>query len=143
MVIGVIPMQWFWPLIAVGYGLLLPAIAVLHVRHLTMRHSGTMLGTMSGGAVVVLGVVAATNPDLVVPALFIRGIWWWTIGKMWWESGVLPPALGLPTMVLAVLALLSIAAPLVPLDAALLWSAGQTLLALWSLLLALALWRSR
>ena len=139
----VTPGVLFWPLIAAGYGLLLPVLAILQVRHATVRQSGAILGTASGMATVTVGIAASASPVLVVPALFVRGIWWWTIGKMWWETGVLPQALGLPTMVFAVVDLLSIAVPVIGMDPSLAWSLGQTLLAIWSLLLALALWRAR
>ena len=68
-----------------------------------MRQSGAVLGTIAGASVVTLGLGAAANPDLIPGALFVRGVWWWTIGKLWAETGVLPRAFGWITMALAVL----------------------------------------
>jgi hypothetical protein len=94
--------SWYFALSAIGYGLLLPVIASLHVRHEPLRGSGTVLGTIAGASVVTLGLGAAANVDLIPAALFVRGIWWWTIGKMWVETGVLPRAFGWITAGLAI-----------------------------------------
>ena len=40
--------SWYFALGAVGYGLLLPVIASLHVRHEPLRRSGAVLGTIAG-----------------------------------------------------------------------------------------------
>src|SRR5207302_4443970 len=95
--------SWYFALGAVGYGLLLPVVASLHVRHEPLRRSGAVLGTIAGARVVTLGLGAAANTDLIPAALFVRGVWWWTIGKTWAETGVLPRAVGWITMLLAVL----------------------------------------
>jgi hypothetical protein len=34
--------------------------------------------------------------------VFVVGVWWWTIGKMWLETAVLPRMFGLITLALAV-----------------------------------------
>lgn len=135
---------WFFLLTSVAYGLMLPVIAVLHVRHLVVRRSGAMLGTISGAAVAIVGIAASAVPELAVAALFVRAIWWWTIGKMWWETGVLPRWLGAATLGLAVgeFALVFALGPLgVDLDAV--WLALRALLGVWLLALSFALWRSR
>ena len=54
--------SWFFLLTALGYGLMLPVIAVLHVRHVAVRESGAMLGTTSGVAVAVVGIAASAAP---------------------------------------------------------------------------------
>jgi hypothetical protein len=92
-------------LIAIAYGLMLPAIAVLHVRHRTVRSSGAILGTIAGTAVVAVGLGGSVNVDLRPAGLFVLGIWWWTIGKMWAETGVLSRGFGLVTAALAAVAL--------------------------------------
>ena len=51
---------------------------------------------------VTLGLGAAVNPDLIPAALLVRGVWWWTIGKLWAETIVLPRAFGLATATLAI-----------------------------------------
>ena len=94
--------SWHFGLSAIGYGLLLPVIASLHVRHEPLRRSGAVLGTIAGASVVTLGLGAAGNTDLIPAALFVRGIWWWTIGKMWAETGVLPRPFGWITAALAI-----------------------------------------
>lgn len=132
------------PLVAIGYGLLLPVIAILHVRHRRWRESGAILGTIAGTATVVLGIVASASPFATIPALFVRGIWWWTIGKMWWETALLPRPLGAVTMVLAVMAF-AVAASAAPvnLDAGVLVAADRVVLGAWATLLSLAVWGSR
>jgi len=135
---------WFFLLTSIAYGLMLPMLAVLHVRHLVVRQSGAMLGTISGTAAAIVGIAASAAPDLAVAALFVRAIWWWTIGKMWWETGVLPRWLGAITLGLAAgeFALVLALGPLgVEMDAV--WLALRALLGLWLFLLSFALWRTR
>ena len=137
-------------LIAVAYGLMLPPIAVLHPRHGRMRESGTTLATIAGTATVAVGLAGSVNVDLRPAALLILGIWWWTIGKMWAETEVLPRALGLPTATLGALAIaagifasfsigLAIVLPGTP-DLGI-WATGQVVLGSWLLVLAAALLR--
>lgn len=131
-------------LLAIGYGLLLPVIAVLHVRHRRWRDSGAILGTIGGMSVVVLGIVAAVAPLAMIPALFVRGVWWWTIGKIWWETALLPRPLGVATMALALgaFALAAAAAPLA-LDPAVTAAADRAALGAWAIALSIAVWGSR
>lgn len=135
---------WYFLATAVGYGLLLPAIAILHVRHQPVRESGAVLGTIAGAATVTVGLAAAANMQLVVAALVVRGVWWWTVGKMWRETGVLPRTLGLVTMGLGILAFgaATASAPM-SMQAETLWLVERLLLGLWSLALAATLWRTR
>ena len=131
-------------LVAISYGLLLPVLAVLQVRHATVRQSGAILGTAAGMATITVGIAASANPDLIVPALFVRGLWWWTIGKMWAETGVMPRVLGIATMALAVIAIgAALASAPMTMDAATLWATERVILGLWSLALAFALWRAQ
>ena len=135
---------WFFLLTSIAYGLMLPVLAALHVRHLAVRQSGAMLGTISGTAAAIVGIAASAAPDLAVAALFVRAIWWWTIGKMWWETGVLPRWLGAITLGLAAgeFALVLALGPLgVEMDPV--WLALRALLGLWLFLLSFALWRAR
>lgn len=128
---------FFFVVVAIAYGFMLPVLAVLHARHQHWRESGAILGTISGTSVLLMGMIASAEPTLAAGALFVRGIWWWTIGKMWWETDLLPRTLGIVTMMLAVI---SFVACLIP------TFAGPTLdlaLGLWMLVLAAALWRSR
>ena len=136
--------SWYFLLVAAGYGLLLPAIANLHVRHQAVRTSGAVLGTAAGTASVTVGLAASANFDLVVAALFVRGIWWWTIGKMWRETAALPRLFGIATMTLAVLALgAAIASAPMDMQASAIWTAERLILGLWSLALAFFLWLAR
>ena len=136
-------------LIAVGYGLILPAVAVMHVRHRRMRDSGTILGTIAGTAVVAIGLVGSVNVDLRVAALFVLGMWWWTIGKMWVETGVPPRELGWLTATLGVLALIgtflesaNILAAIVPGYPDIgVWDLGHIALGLWLIAVAFVLAR--
>ncbi|HUG55546.1 MAG TPA: hypothetical protein VMJ92_00585 [Candidatus Limnocylindrales bacterium] len=135
-------------LIAVSYGLMLPAIAVMHPRHAAVRPAGAILGSIAGTAAVTVGLAGAVNLDLQPAALFVLGIWWWTIGRMWVETGVLPRAFGLLTAAGGVVALFatilasfgavaSVALPGADLRA---WDAAQVVLGLWLLALGLPLW---
>ena len=127
-------------LVAVAYGFMLPAIAVLHVRHAAVRQSGAILGTIAGTAVVAVGLAASANVDVRPASLFVLGIWWWTIGKMWTQTGVLPRPFGYLTAALGVVSF-----ALVPLDAFARpsFSAVHPLLGLWLLALAFTFARQR
>jgi hypothetical protein len=135
--------SWYFALSAVAFGLMLPAIASLHVRHAVVRQSGAILGTITGASVVTLGAVAAAETGVVPAAFFVAGMWWWTIGKMWAETQILPRAFGWLTMALAIVcfALLGayaysggvlMAVPDLPL---------RIVLGLWLIVLAAFLWR--
>ena len=52
------------------------------MRNSTVRQSGAILGTAAGMATITVGIAASANASLVVPALFLRGVWWWTVGKI-------------------------------------------------------------
>jgi len=123
---------------------MLPVIAVLHVRHLVVRQSGAMLATISGTSVAIVGLTASVAPELAVAALFVQAIWWWTIGKMWWETGVMPRWLGAVTLGLAVgdFALVLAFGPL-GIDLSVAWLPLRALLGVWLLALSFALWRAR
>ncbi len=136
--------SWYVALVAIGYGLLLPMLAVLQVRHRAVRDSGAILGTAAGIATITVGVAASSSADLVVPALFVCGVWWWTIGKIWAETGVLPRTLGLVTMALAAIAIgAALASAPLAVDAATLWTSERIVLGLWTLALSFVLWRQR
>jgi hypothetical protein len=121
---------------------MLPAIASLHVRHVLVRQSGAMLGTITGASVVTLGSVAAAETGVVPAAFFVTGMWWWTIGKMWAETGVLPRAFGWITAALAIACFALVAAyaltgiSMSPPDLPL-----RLLLGLWLIVLAAFVWR--
>ncbi|MBM4421271.1 MAG: hypothetical protein FJ034_06775, partial [Chloroflexi bacterium] len=85
---------------ALGHALLLPAAVLLHVRGAPRRDRGAVLATAAATAAAVAGMA-----DLVVPLCVLTGMWWWTLGKMCAETGILPRAFGLVTMAGAVLAL--------------------------------------
>ena len=130
--------------------LLLPAIAHLQLRHSGVRGSGAILGTVAGVAAVLVGIGAQLNVDAQPAAMFALGMWWWTIGKLWVETGVLPAGFGLATAGAGALALLGsfVAAGLTPLTALLpgvpelaLWETSRFALGAWALALAVMLWR--
>ena len=136
--------DWYVFLTAVGYGLMLPVIAVLHARHTRVRDSGAMLGTTIGTVVVAIGIGATAAPELTLAALFVRAMWWWTLGKLWWETDVLSRWLGAVTLGLAVgqFALVILFGPLGA-DMTILALPLRLALGLWMLALAAALWRIR
>lgn len=92
-------------LIAVGYGFILPAIAVMQVRNGAARASGAILGTIAGTATVAVGLAGSVNVDLEPAALLILGVWWWTIGKMAAQTGSLARGFGVATAIAGALAL--------------------------------------
>ncbi len=110
---------------------------MLDLRERRLHESGAILGTITGTAAVIVGMVASVDPALGTVALFLRGMWWWTVGKMWWETRALPPALGIITAALAPFAFV---AALVP---TFLMPALDTILGLWLLAVSAALFRSR
>jgi hypothetical protein len=130
--------SWYFALNAIAFGLMLPAIASLHVRHLLVRQSGAMLGTIAGVSVVALGVVAASDDGVIPAAFFVSGIWWWTIGKMWAETKIVHPGFGIFTEALALICFLYAAStvfasvPELPL---------RLLLGVWLIFLAIFFWR--
>jgi hypothetical protein len=120
-------------LTAAAYGFLLPGIAVLHVRHAAVRQSGAILATIAGAAVATVGLAGAANVDVRPASLFVLGLWWWTIGKMWAQTGVLPRTFGRATAALGLVAFV-----LVPIEAfaQLDFRAAHIVLGLWLLVLA-------
>ncbi len=84
-------------LIAVGYGFILPAIAVMHVRNAPVRDSGAILGTIAGTSAVAMGLAGSVNVDLEPAALLLLGVWWWTTGKMAAQTRSLPAGFGVAT----------------------------------------------
>ena len=136
--------SWYSLSVAIGYGLLLPVLAILQMRHARVRQSGAILGTAAGMATITVGIGASSSESLVVAALFVRGIWWWTIGKMWADTNVMPALLGRVTQLLAAVAFIaSLLAGLQFMGIATLWTAERVILGLWAIALAYALWRSR
>ncbi len=135
---------WYRVLVAVGYGLLLPALAVLQVRHATVRQSGATLGTIAGMATITVGISASASGALVPAALIVRAVWWWTIGKIWAETAALPRVLGLATMALAAATIAAaLASAPFAMDVDLVWVGERLLLGLWTLALSVVLWRLR
>ena len=59
-----------------------------------MRQSGAILGTIAGAAVATVGLAGSANVDVRPASLFVLGMWWWTIGKMWAQTGVMPRTFG-------------------------------------------------
>ena len=136
--------DWYFFLTAVAYGLMLPVIAVLHVRHARVRDSGAVLGTIIGTVVVALGIGVTAAPELTLATLFIRAMWWWTLGKLWWETDVVSRWLGAITLGLAVgqFALVVLFGPTGG-DMTILALPLRLTLGVWMLALAAALWRDR
>lgn len=130
---------------------MLPAIAILHPRHGRHRESGTILATITGNATVTVGLGGSVNVDLQPAALFVLGMWWWTIGKLWAETEILPRGLGIATAGIGALAIigtfiaavnvgLSAVVPAVPPIAT--WPIAQAVLGGWLIALGLTFWRT-
>lgn len=136
--------EWYVFLTTVAYGLMLPVIAVLHTRHTRVRESGAILGTIIGTVVVAIGIGVTAAPELTLAALFVRAMWWWTLGKLWWETDVVSRWLGAVTLGLSVgqFALVILFGP-TGADMTILALPLRITLGLWMLALAVALWRTR
>ena len=137
-------------LLGPAYLLLLPAIAHLHIRHSGVRISGATLALLGGTAAALTGIAGALNVDAQPAAMFAQGLWWWTVGKLWAETGIVQRTFGLATAGSAALVLLAsfVASGLAPLTALVpgvpdlaLWDASRAGLAAWSVALAAELWR--
>jgi hypothetical protein len=126
-------------LTAIAYGFLLPAIAVLHVRHAAVRESGAILATIAGAAVAIVGLAGSANVDVRPASLFVLGMWWWTIGKMWVQTGVLPRRFGRVTAVLGLAAFVLV--PIGAISSA--FSAAHVALGVWLLALSWIFVRAR
>lgn len=136
-------------LLGPAYLLLLPAIAHLHIRHSGVRISGATLALLTGTAAALTGIAGALNVDAQPAAMFAQGMWWWTVGKLWAETGVVHRTFGMATAGSAALVLLASFATsgLAPLTALIpgvpdlaLWDASRVVLAVWSLTLGVALY---
>ena len=105
---------------------------MLHVRHAAVRQSGAILATIAGAAVATVGISGSANADIRPAALLVLGMWWWTIGKMWAQTGVLTRTFGRVTAALGIAAF--VAVPLEPFSAA--FTAAHVVLGVWLLVLA-------
>lgn len=75
-----------------------------------MRWSGAILGTVTGTATVTVGLAAAFVPDLGPAEMLLGGMWWWTVGKLWMETGVMPRGFGVGTAALGVIGFVALVA---------------------------------
>jgi len=125
-----------------GYPFILPAVALLHARAEAHRRSGAVLATIAGTAAAIVGIGATSIVELRPAALVLLGMWWWTLGKMGVETGILPRRFGVLTAVLgallmagAVVASLGDRRVLVPGDLGI-FGAAHLVLGAWLLALA-------
>ena len=138
-------------LIAIAFPLMLPAIAVLHPRHRAVRDSGAILATVTGTVAVAAGIAASVNVDLQPAALFVLGMWWWTIGKMWRTTGALDRTLGAATAALGIGAIAAGLVSAVNIGVATIipgfpdvpvWTLAGATLGIWLIALGAGLWRA-
>jgi len=115
-----------------------------------VRISGATLALLTGTAAAITGIAGALNVDAQPAAMFALGLWWWTIGKLWAETGVVQRTFGMVTAGGAALVLLAsfLASGLAPLTALIpgvpdlaLWDASRAALAVWAIALGIGLWR--
>ncbi len=131
--------QLYGLLAVLGFGLLLPPIALLHARFALIRPQAAVLATLAGSATALAGVAALALNDLEPAALFFLGTWWWVTGKFVADSGVLPRAFGVATAAAAPLVYAALIANLFGLRYS--WSAPRLALAAWLFVLASLLYR--
>ena len=132
--------QLYGLLAVLGFGLLLPAIAVLHLRYATIGPGAAILATIAGVATSVTGMAALLLNDLEPGALFFLGLWWWVVGKFAIETGLLPRPFGRVTTAAAGLVFAAMFADLFGLGRWA-WTLPRLALAIWLVVLALILWR--
>ncbi len=132
--------QLYGLLAVLGFGLLLPPIAILHVRFTPIGPQAAILATIAGTATSISGVGALAFGDLQPGALFFLGVWWWVVGKFSVETGILPRAFGYATMALSLLAFAVTIGDVLGLRAG--WTAARLTLAGWLVVLAWLLYRS-
>ena len=109
-------------------------IATLHLRQRAHRDSGATLATIAGTATVTIGVAASVSAEIATAELFVRGVWWWVMGKIWWETATLNRLLGAFTMAIGVLCIaIVLVAPPFDLDLRSLWLPLRALLGVWLL----------
>lgn len=132
--------QTYQILSVLGFGLLLPAVATLHVRFTPVGPHGAILATLAGTATAILGLAAMLLDDLEPAALFVLGMWWWVVGKFVTETALLPRALGLVTSAIAVLAFACALGNVISVGRWT-WTVPRLALAAWMAVLAAVLWR--
>lgn len=132
--------QLYALLAVLGFGLLLPPIAILHVRFTPIGPQAAILATIAGTAVALLGVAALAFDDLEPGALFFLGMWWWVVGKFSVQTGVLPRIFGYATIVASGLAFVAMVADTLGLRLA--WTGPRLVLAVWLVALAGILYRA-
>ena len=123
-----------------AYAFILPAVALLHARNAPHRASGTVLASLTGLGVASIGIAASRDPSLRPAELILLGLWWWTLGKMSWETGTLPGRFGLVTAAAGAAALL-LAVGLSSGAAPLAGDVARLALGAWLVVLALLLLR--
>ena len=132
--------QLYGLLAVLGFGLLLPPVAILHVRFTAIGPQAAILATAAGAAVAVTGVVALAFDDLEPGALFFLGMWWWVVGKFSVETGLLPRTFGYATMVGAAFVFVAMVGDSVGVGRWT-WTLPRLLLAAWLVVLAALLYR--
>ncbi len=82
------------------------------------------------------------SADLAAAELFVRGIWWWVVGKIWWETAALDRLLGALTMAFGALCVaVALASPPLGLALHAFWLPFRALLGMWLLAVAFDLLR--
>ena len=133
--------QLYGLLAVLGFGLLLPPIALLHVRFAASGPQAAILATAAGTAVAVTGIIALAFDDLEPGALFFLGTWWWVVGKFSVETGRLPRAFGYATLLAAGFAFLAMVGDALGIGRWT-WTAPRLVLAAWLVALAALLYRA-
>ncbi len=132
--------QLYGLLAVLGFGLLLPPIAVLHARFSASGPRAAILATAAGIATAVLGMAALTFNDLEPGALFFLGMWWWVVGKFSAETALLARPFGYATMAGSLSVFAAMVSNVLG-TARWTWTGPRLLLAVWLIALALLLYR--
>ncbi len=125
--------QLYGLLAVLGFGLLLPPIAILHVRFSRSGPQAAILATAAGIATAVTGIAALSFNDLEPGALFFLGMWWWVVGKFSLETGAFARPFGYATTLAAVFAFVAMVGDVLGIGRWT-WTLPRLALAVWLLL---------
>ncbi len=132
--------QLYGLLAVLGFGLLLPPVAILHVRISAIGPQAAILATAAGLATSVVGILALALDDLEPGALFFLGMWWWVVGKLSVENGLLARPFGVATMLASAFAFVAMVGDALGIGRWT-WTAPRLVLAAWLVALATLLYR--
>ncbi len=132
--------QLYGLLAVLGFGLLLPPIAILHARFSAIGPHTAILATAAGVATSVVGIGALALDDLEPGALFFLSMWWWVVGKFSVETGLYARPFGYATMLGSLVAFVAMVGDVLGIGRWT-WTLPRLVLAVWLVVLAALLYQ--